>query len=98
MWDKRPAASMTVRLTRNVHVGKVWRVPSGHAVRAGRVHCGHRSRRHPRPPAPLEAPAVRLHRRATTSLVASTLLLTGLAGCSSGDHAAAAGGTLVIGA
>jgi branched-chain amino acid transport system substrate-binding protein len=40
---------------------------------------------------------VRLHRRVTTSLVASTLLLTGLAGCSSGDSGAA-GGTLVIGA
>jgi branched-chain amino acid transport system substrate-binding protein len=40
---------------------------------------------------------VRLHRRVTASLVAPTLLLTGLAGCSSGDQAGS-GSTLVIGA
>ncbi len=40
---------------------------------------------------------MRLHRRVLTSLVAPTLLLTGLAGCSSGK-AAGAGGTLIIGA
>lgn len=40
---------------------------------------------------------MRLHRRVTASLVAPTLLLTGLAGCGSGDRAGS-GGTFVIGA
>src|SRR4051812_32923747 len=98
MWDGRLGTSIRTGLTSRLHVGKVWRDQTDTLSVSNR----------PRPVTvavgvprfrPRGGTAVRLPRLATASVVASTLLLAGLTGCTSDDEGSGGGGdTIVIGA
>src|SRR3954452_5146395 len=97
MWDGRLGTSIRTGLTSRLHLGKVWRDQTATLSVPAR----------PRPVTvaagvprfrPRGGTAVRLPRLATASVVASTLLLAGLTGCTSDDGASGGGDTVVIGA
>ena len=90
-------------LTRDLHVGKVWRDRTdGVSVSAwsttDNVSTEQLARSSSSSPPSEEAPAVRFSRRLTASAVVSTMLAAGLAGCTSDDDTAGDVTEVVIGA
>src|SRR5690242_3917623 len=95
MWDDRPAAPINCGLTSRLHVGKVCRDQTDKLSVKACAPATKVSRR-TAIPAPRGGTAVRLPRLATASVVASTLLAAGLAGCTSDDEGTSGGGSSVI--
>jgi branched-chain amino acid transport system substrate-binding protein len=97
MWEGHAASEIVRGLTRDLHVGKVWRDRTDTVSALARSTADNVA--FETPPLPLEeAPAVRLNRRLTASVAISTLLTAGLAGCGGGDDGSGDLTDVIIGA
>src|SRR5918997_6084092 len=94
MWDSRPVTTRRRGLTRDLHVGKVWRDwtdPVSVFTRSTTDNVAMR-------PPPRRHPQMRLIRGTTIPAAVGLLLAAGLTGCTSDDEPTAAPTDVVIGA